>query len=290
MILRNTLKKSDIIRTAVEYARHISRGHPLNVDPTMPTGEDSQHNIQLSAQLLRCCQALYNEAYSILYEENQLSITVSDSRWPYCNILDVSIGLPHDREYWFMNDSSLLDQCEMCSIRRLPIGVPKLEEPLTAAAKISHVRLTILCDGGIIEDNTTRSLVLTACRSLRRFLVKKRPTLVILKKHEPLGSIAGTLPVRKLLSGSKYLRCQSITFEGFASHDTSELAQLITGDEPVYDVLGMQCALLYSPNQVLDEEYLKTLEAAYDVDYAEFQRLRRSIVNEAEARKRRLVY
>lgn len=45
MILRDTLKKSDITRTAVEYARHISRGHPLNVDPTMPTGEDFQHNI-----------------------------------------------------------------------------------------------------------------------------------------------------------------------------------------------------------------------------------------------------
>lgn len=54
------------------------------------------------------------------------------------------------------------------------------------------------------------------------------------------------LSVHKLLSGCKYLRCQSVTFEDFVSHDTSELAQLITGDEPVYDVLGMQCALLYS--------------------------------------------
>lgn len=97
------------------------------------------------------------------------------------------------------------------------------------------------------------------------------------------------LPARKLLSGCRYLRCQSVTFEGFASQDTSELVQLITSDELVYDVFGMQRDLLYSMSGIADQEYLKTLEAAYDIDYDRFQCLRRSMSYGAEMRKQKFV-
>ncbi|KAK5089657.1 hypothetical protein LTR70_006534 [Exophiala xenobiotica] len=288
MILRNTLKKSGIIRNAVEYTALGNRG----VDRATRKDEYFQHHLQLSAQLLGCCQALYHEAYSVLYDENQLSIGVF-APGRHCEILDVSIELPDIYERWFVDDSSLLEVYETRSSHKLRYNDSKslLEEPLTVAEKFSHVRLTIHCD----EDgynNVVRGDILTACRSLRHFLLKKHMTIVTLQGNKPgvlLANVRGMLPARKLLSGCRYLRCRSVTFEGFATQDTSELMQLITGDQYVYDVFGMQRALLYSNGGIADQEYLKTLEAAYDINYDRFQSLRRSMGYGEKMQKQRLV-
>jgi len=283
MILRNTLKKSGIIHNAVEYTTLDNHG----INRATRNDEHFQHHLQLSAQLLGCCQALYHEAYSVLYDENQLSIRVFGPGYPHCKILDVSIELPDVYEKWFIDDPSLLELYETRFSHKPPYNDSKslLEEPLTVAERFSHVRLTIDCtENGY--NNVVRSEILTVCRSLRHFLLRKHVTIVTLQGNKPdvlLANLRRMLPARKLLSGCRYLRCQSVTFEGFATQDTSELVQLITGDEHVYDVFGMQRALLYSKGGKPDQEYLKTLEAAYDIDYNRFQCLRRSMGYEAEA-------
>lgn len=181
------------------------------------------------------------------------------------------MNLPHSYEELFLDHSNLLELYETCFTHKQAYtdSRPPLEEPFTVAARFSRVRLTIHCSQ-VGYNNVARDDILIVCRSLRHLLLKKHVTVATLQGDRPgvpLANVRGFLPARKLLSGCESLCCQSITFEGFATEDTSELAQLITDDEHVNDVYGVQRALPYSDDEISDQEYLTTLEAACDVDY-----------------------
>jgi len=282
MILRNLLKRSGIVHNELDYKQP---GY-AHIMPSVDIDQNYLVNIQLSAQLLQCCQTLYGEAHSVLYDENQLSVRAFTSGYQdfSCVVFDSTIYLPDIYNSNFEDEPCAMDQRIVSNYDEdihNPPYQPTPEMPLLIAERFSHLRLTIHTDSS--ANDTTRE-IFSVCRLLRQFLDKKHVTLAALEGCDPGRVIMETakFTISELLRGCRYLRCQSINFHGVALQETTELVKMITCDKPVHDVFEMQRALPPLVEQMSTwKEDEELLQAVYGDDYKTFEHLKQVILERA---------
>lgn len=90
-VLRNLLKSEKVIETKSELRESWLLIYPDGEKTLDITEREYLQQTTLSSQLMRCCQMLYDETRYVLYQENKLSIKLSQSS---CHVLDLDLNLP----------------------------------------------------------------------------------------------------------------------------------------------------------------------------------------------------
>ena len=190
-------------------------------------GDADRSVVELSTQMLACCQVLQREASPILYEENTLGIEYSRSRSPYCrhfHVLDVLGRLATRPEE--LPTGSEVDHLESLidawtSSRASWPELYRLRKFYQAVKNIRKIQLTVE-----YKDSTDMFM---ACKFFKALLLDK--DVVFIPKDKSNGSGPSELDCIK---SSRMLRCRSITFA--SSLNLSWLVDGITGVQPFQDL------------------------------------------------------
>lgn len=217
--------------------------HPGYLEPVLierdrgfDPGSSDDPIIELSAQLLACCQSLHKQAWPILYGENILRIVCqSASLYHSCYILGSGIQLHCNA------DDMPADDYDLISLMRRTTDISRNTQRLLAhwngLSKIKHIHLTI---GHALRDE-----IFVACRAVHRLLRNKNVLIRLLPKHtrfdleddRDLEAFRCSEAYR--LKGCRILRSRTIRFEGNMS-DLSDLVREIEGStEPPKDIFPM---------------------------------------------------
>jgi len=185
-----------------------------------------EQGIELSAQLLLCCQQLHSEGHQILYGENTLYIHFE---WRnrirpnlfYCDILGATTEIPEKMEYLNGFDDSLRYQADdyarngdcsyddRDSARQLAKMLPTIE-------KFQH-----FLDYLEVFDQEHLSI---GCRVLQQLLFEKDVVFVFNDEAKV-----------QWLKSCLLLRCRSARFTRFQAQDTQDLVHTITSAKVVGD-------------------------------------------------------
>ncbi|KAK5084685.1 hypothetical protein LTR05_005763 [Lithohypha guttulata] len=175
-----------------------------------------------SAQLLRTCQKLFWEGRDVLYTENTLSIFIWGDPWSRalkCGVLGLQVEFhrPHQETYYDLLWNALdYNPDDMSQLLRV------YDETLACFQRL-EIKMDELNDH---ED------CFIACRVLKNNLLGKDVTI-------DLDTAKGNFEEHHcgledgLLSGFKFLRCNSIHFKNYKVH--TELVAQIESEIPVND-------------------------------------------------------
>ena len=200
---------------------------------------DYYSEVQLSSQVLRCCQLLHAEAGRVLYKENVLGITFGsrsdeddeDHGLTHCEIFDTATQLPEhcfdipEAQYDPLSWGSVVNEAPQPIAWRSPLAVLD-ENKYDAAQRFDMIEITVNC--------TQTYKVFVACRILRD-LVKGKDVTVM----------APTFDVEALavLDDNAYAfgcwRCSLICFDNFFGDKTQAVVENIMSSESVFDGLPM---------------------------------------------------
>lgn len=196
-ILRYVLRKEGPITSLKEVQ--------VNSHPDSNFHEIYDANAMLSAQILRTCQQLHEEAEQILYKENILFICYNGNRFgsrgpdDLCHNLDFSINL----------SASRIEELSgtFVTIQDYFVGRESTMGPYTVSRysqlmKFQHYRLKICY--------SCRESILTACRVLQPLLLDKDVTLMS-RRITPCWFIYH-------LRCARYLRCRSLQIQWPKKH------------------------------------------------------------------------
>ncbi|KAK5958739.1 hypothetical protein OHC33_000582 [Knufia fluminis] len=199
-------------------------------------GDNAIPLVELSAQLLACCQSLYKEAWPVLYGENSLKVVCQSSPPHYhtCYILGAGIELLCNADDMPADDYDLLSLARqktdnIDSTKRLVVHWEGL-------SKVQNIELSI---GHSLQEE-----IFIASRVLHKLVLNKHVLLKLLPKNID-WDMEDELQVdfrsweNYCLKGCRIFRCRSIRFEGNRS-DVSELTREIEGhSDPPEDLFAM---------------------------------------------------
>ncbi|KAK5092620.1 hypothetical protein LTR70_001991 [Exophiala xenobiotica] len=207
-VLRNLLKKSQ----PIPAQKPRSSSAPDDDDTT-----NGPRDLNLSSQLLRASQQLYEEGRQVLYKENVLSIEYgpgSPLSCDECQVLGFTLNIPSDPSRLPSTKFSFFDFA-----KRRPYSLLKMYPALLS---FQNIDLTV--------RSTKKDFVLVICRVMRDFPLGKDVNLI----HT-------VVPWYKLLECCRFLRCRSLHIErpatkwGKTEDQLDEIERLVAGRTRVLD-------------------------------------------------------
>ena len=209
------------------------------------TCNDDFPMVYLSAQSLACCQSMYQEAWSVLYGENTLSI-VCTSKIPHyhtCYVLATGIPLHCAPEDMSVDNYDLLSLAQQRTDQT--DNDNRFVRYYDSIAQVQNIDLRIAYSArsgiSMYED------IFVACRAIRKLVRDKHVSLMLLPKYDGHGlSSDHDLEdrFRRLeleahsLKGCRIFRCRSLTFLKNKS-DASDLVREVEGNtKPPEDIFA----------------------------------------------------
>jgi len=202
---------------------------PLPIEHCGGTGlvdDDTTPIIELSAQLLACCQALHNQAWPVLYGENTLRIVCQSVPPHYhsCYVLDAGIEIPCVARDMPAEDYDLFSLAHLyasdCQLTR------RFVENYAGLSRVQNIELSV--------GHSLAEEIYVACRVLHKLVRNKNVVFKLLAKttglnledHLELEAFRRRETFR--LKACRIFRCRAIRFEGNMS-DVSDLIKNIEG-------------------------------------------------------------
>lgn len=188
---------------------------------------------QLSSQLLRTCQKLYEDAGRVLYHENTLvvgfSVHGSYGNVHFCHMLNIHIQIPNS----------------VSSVTKGMVDLMSCAEKLHARCQIterSYHSLSSMWPSlmrfdrlRVVVDISNHADMFISCYLARNLLENK--AVVVFLPNNPSGRPNDENVVEQLMS-LRWLRCRSIDVEGVSSDQIRDTVRVVTSPGCVNDFLA----------------------------------------------------
>lgn len=252
--------------------------------------------LRKDSQLLRTCQYLYPLCQQVLYKENTLTVYLKRHFSIYgpmvlrystlrCSFLNNAVRFP-TKLYDINSKATHFPKVFNCESRRCS----KLSTWLNrfpVLRKFSSYQIMIH-----MPTDDLRESIFMACLLLREVLYQKTVTLKVIRDGSST-SASGKSIAEKIdtLSGSKILKCNSITFPGYPSQSTYNLSSLITNKSaPVTEMYELYAS--YMKEFISNLPSLPDYSRFEDKYRADLERLKKCVLDydvENFKKKRRIV-
>lgn len=201
----------------------------LRTSEPLPTSTayGTEADLQLSSQILQCCQILHDEAHRILYKENTLSIDcTSDLPVQALVLLDCVVYLPL---YPLLYAESVTDlvSAAYSDAQNNPAHQAQYERcsrVIPSVSKFEQMYINFEPAFDSLEE------ISSTCRLLRTITARKRIKVNLPKLDSSTGRFDAWIKC------FQWWRCESIEFCGLPNAMTKSVISVITGSDPVFDL------------------------------------------------------
>lgn len=184
-------------------------------------------DFQLSSQILRCCQTLYDETHHILYKENVLSVDcTSDLPVHALVLLDCVVYLP---VYPLLSAKSVTDlesaaQNDAQNCPEHQFHYERCSRIIPALSKFDRMHVNFKPNFDSLQE------ISSPCRLLRSIATRKRIKVNLPELQSSIPSLSAWVKC------FQWWRCKSIEFHGLSDETTKDVVSVVTGSQPVVDL------------------------------------------------------